>query len=178
MIKPFEDEEAKKLGLDVLEDDALKVNGKTREELKTAPDIKMVWKQFVEYVSNFNYTGKKWDSPIPVGFNNNGFDDIIINRICGSDPWNLGPVDPDRGTQNFFHPATNVDIMKLIYPWFESNYDIKSISMDNLRDYFGMSRENSHQALQDVKDEAVIFIRLMNLIRKFSTKVVFKDSFK
>lgn len=178
LIKPVSDEDAIKLGLDPLEDEALSKNHKTREELEKAPGIKVVWKQFCTYVNNFNSTGKKWDSPILVGFNNNGFDDIIINRIATQAPWNLGPVYEDRGTIGLFHPVTNMDIMKMIYPWFESNSDVFSISMDNLRDYLGMSKIGAHEALQDVRDEAEIFIRLMKLTRTFSQRVTFKDSFK
>lgn len=178
LIKPVSDEKAIELGLDPIEDDALAVNQKTREELKKAPSIKSVWSQFCTYVNNYNTTGKMWDAPIMVGFNNNGFDDIILNRIATKAPWEFGPVYEDRGTIGLFHPITNIDIMKMMYPWMESNSDIFSLSMDKLRDYFGMSSAGAHEALQDVRDEAQIFIRLMKLTRKFSQKVTFKDSFK
>lgn len=176
LIKPFDDEEAKAKGLDPLEDGALEVNKKTREILKTAPDIKAVWQNFIQYVSSFNYKGGRWDAPIPVGFNNNGFDDIIIERICCSAPWNLGPKD-ERGA-TLFHPVQNVDLMRLMFPWMESNTELKSLSMDNLREYFGMDNKNAHTADQDVKDQAEIFCRFMKMSRQFSGKVTFKDCFK
>lgn len=177
LIRPMSDEQANKYDIDLIDDEALKVNHKTREELAKAPDIKMVWTQWTKYVANFNKTGKKWDAPIIVGFNNNGFDDIIVDRICTQDPWKLGPVS-DRGNQGLFHPAFNVDLMRLLMPWFESNYDLRSLSMDNLRDLFGIPKDNAHEALQDVRDEAAIFCRFMKMTRNFSNRVTFKDSFK
>lgn len=177
LIRPLSDEQALAHDIDLLEDDALKINHKTKEELAQAPEMKIVWKQWVKYVGNYNKTGKKWDAPIMVGFNNNGFDDIIIDRICSKDPWNLGPVS-DRGTQGLFHPAFNIDLMRLLMPWFESNYDLKTLSMDNLRELLGISKEGAHEALQDVRDEAAIFCRFMKMTRNFSQRVTFKDSFK
>lgn len=178
LIKPLDDKEALDAGLDPIDDEALKVNGKTREALEKAPPIKSVWKQYMNYISNYNMSGREWDAPVMVGFNNNGFDDIIIDRICTKKPWALGPVYEKRGCQGLFHPIVNIDIMKMAHPWFESNSDLKTISMDNLRAYFGMSFGGAHEALQDVKDEAEIFIRLMKLTRKFAQRVTFKDSFK
>ena len=45
LIKPeFDEIKCKELGIDPLEDQALAVNGKTREELAKAPQLKVVWK--------------------------------------------------------------------------------------------------------------------------------------
>jgi DNA polymerase III epsilon subunit-like protein len=67
--------------------------------------------------------------------------------------------------------------MNLVFYWFEHNNDLKSYSMDNLRDYLGISKEGAHDALKDVKDCAEVLIRFMKLHRSLGSKVKFKDSF-
>ena len=49
--------------------------------------------------------------------------------------------------------------------------------MDYLRDYFGMDKENAHDALQDVKDTANLLIKFMRLQRSLLKKVKFEKSF-
>lgn len=177
LMRPYPDEECDKLGLDCIEDGALKVNGKTREEIEIAPSPKAVWGKFVDYVNSFNYKKSIWTAPICAGFNNNGFDDIIINRLCGYEPYKFGPFDNTFCKQGLFHPINNIDLMKIVFNWFENNQELRSMSMDNLRDYLGMSKENAHDALQDVKDGANVLIKFMKLHRTFSEKVRFKNAF-
>jgi len=168
LIKPIEDpEEQTKLGLGQIEQGALDVNKKTMEELRIAPALKSVWKSFEKYVMGFNASGKKWDAPILSGYNNQGFDDIILNRIAGP-VWKYGPWDEDRKSCPLFHPIYNLDVMKLLYPWFDSSYEISNFKMDTFRSFFGLSMEGAHSADKDVKDQAEILIRLMKLTRKYS----------
>lgn len=169
LIQPvFDKAEQEKLGLDDIEQGALDVNGKTIEMLKTAPSLKVVWGNFVKYCENYNVSGKKWDAPILSGFNNRGFDDIILNRIAQQ----YGPFDKEYQKCPLFHPMYNLDLAQILFPWFESNYDIgHSLSMDSYRKFFGMSTENAHDALQDVKDQGSILIRLMKLTRSMSKRV-------
>jgi DNA polymerase III alpha subunit (gram-positive type) len=168
LIKPIEDpEEQAKLGLGPIEQGALDVNKKTMEELRLAPALKTVWKSFEQYIMNYNTTGKKWTAPALCGFNNNGFDDIILNRVAGT-VWKYGPWDEERQQCPLFHPTYNLDLMKLLYPWFESNYDVQNFKMDTFRKFFGLSSEGAHTADQDVKDQAEILIRLLRLTRKYS----------
>jgi exonuclease I len=68
--------------------------------------------------------------------------------------------------------------MNLVYYWFENNNDVKSLSMDSMRDYLGISKAGAHDAIKDVKDTAEILIRFMKLHRNMSNKIQFKDSFK
>ena len=58
------------------------------------------------------------------------------------------------------------------------NQDLKSYSMDSLRDYFGISKDGAHDAIKDVKDTAEIMIRFMKLHRNLASKIKFKNSFK
>ena len=52
--------------------------------------------------------------------------------------------------------------------------------MDYMRDYFGMSdhsKENAHDALQDVKDTANLMIKFLKLQRGLLKKVKFEKAF-
>ena len=67
--------------------------------------------------------------------------------------------------------------MDMMFLWTENNPDIKSISMDNMRDYMGLSDENAHDALQDVKDTANIMIRFMKFQRSLASRTKFEKAF-
>ena len=67
--------------------------------------------------------------------------------------------------------------MNMMFYWFENNSDLKSYALDNVRDYFGISKEGAHDAFKDVKDTAEILIRFMKLHRNLGNKVKFKGSF-
>jgi DNA polymerase III epsilon subunit-like protein len=67
--------------------------------------------------------------------------------------------------------------MNVIFYWFESNSELKNYTLDNLREYLGISKEGAHDALKDVKDTAEILIRFLKLHRNLGKKVKFKDSF-
>lgn len=169
-------EECAKAGLDVIEDEALAVNKKTREEVSKAPTLKAVWPQFIDYVNNYNYRKNNWSAPILAGFNNNGFDDIILDRICGPHGWNLGPWDKERNKNSLFHPIYNIDLFKILWGWFENTDEPKKLNMDSIRDFLGISSEGAHDALVDVKQGADILCRFLRLQRMLSTKVNWKNN--
>jgi DNA polymerase III epsilon subunit-like protein len=66
--------------------------------------------------------------------------------------------------------------MNLVFYWFE-NLDIKSYSLDNVRDFLGIDKEGAHDAVKDVIDSANILIRFLRLHRNLSSKIKFKGSF-
>lgn len=173
-IKPIiDEEEAIAAGLDPLQDEALKITGKNREALAEAPSLKSVWSKFTKFVSQYNWNGDAFFNPIPVGFNIIGFDMIIINRLCKE----FGPWDKEREQQKLFSKIYKFDIMDNIFAWTESDPSVKSISMDALRDRMGLSKENAHDALQDVKDSANIFIKLMKTHRAVYQNMNFDKAF-
>lgn len=173
-IKPiFDDEQAIAAGYDPIEDEALKITGKTREGLEKAPNLKSVWAKFTKFVSQYNWKGDAFFNPIPVGFNILGFDMIIVNRLCKE----FGPWDKEREQQKLFSKVYKFDIMDNIFAWTESDPSVKSISMDSLRERMGLSLENAHDALQDVKDEANIFIKLMKTHRSVYQNMTFDKAF-
>ncbi len=48
----FDDKKAQQAGLDPLEDEALDLNGHTRESLADAPLPKLVWENYCDYLTN------------------------------------------------------------------------------------------------------------------------------
>lgn len=174
LIQPIMDKEQQAaLGLDDLEQQALDKNGKKVEDLIVAPSLKIVWSNFVKYVENYNVAGGKWDAPILCGFNNRGFDDVILNRISRQ----FGPHDKEYDRCALFHPVYNMDVLQLIFPWFESNFEVGfSLSMDNLLKFFKMNTEGTHDALVDVKNQAEIMIRLIKLMRAMGKRVDWQGS--
>lgn len=173
-IKPIlNDEEAVAAGLDPIQDEALKITHKTREALADAPSLKSVWTKFTKFVDQYNWNGDSFFAPIPVGFNIIGFDMIIINRLCKE----FGPWDKEREQQKLFSKVYKIDIMDNVFIWTESDPSIKSISMDSLRDKMGLKTDKAHDALQDVKDEANIFIKLLKTHRSVYQNISFEKAF-
>jgi DNA polymerase III epsilon subunit-like protein len=173
-IKPIlDDDKAIAAGVDPIEDGALKVTGKNREDLSKAPSLKSVWSKFTQFVDNYNWKKDAFYAPIPVGYNIIGFDMIIINRLCQQ----FGPWDDKRGEQKVFSKVRKVDLMDNIFMWTEGDPSIKSISMDSLRELMGLSKENAHDALQDVKDTANIFIKMLKTHRAVYQNIEFEKAF-
>jgi DNA polymerase III epsilon subunit-like protein len=173
-VRPIiDDEKAIAAGFDPIEDEALEVTRKTREGLAKAPLPKTVWKKFNKFVDKYNWKGTSFSAPIASGYNINGYDMPIVERYCHM----YGPIDEKKGKQKLFNPIFTMDLMQHIYCWFENNADVKGYSMDYLRDYFGMSSDNAHDALQDVKDTANILIRFLKMQRNLSKKIKFEKAF-
>jgi DNA polymerase III epsilon subunit-like protein len=161
-IRPIlSDKKAEEAGLDPLEDEALRITGKTREELKKAPTLRSVWKKFHQFVDQYNWKGTQWFAPIPVGWNIIGFDMVIVNRLCKE----YGPFNTDREQQKLFHAIYKIDMMDNYFMWTEGDPSVKSISMDATRERMGLSKENAHDALQDVKDCGNIMIKFLKTHR-------------
>ncbi|MFM7858497.1 MAG: hypothetical protein ACKO96_42895, partial [Flammeovirgaceae bacterium] len=104
-------------GLDPVEDEALKVTGKTRDKLLTAPSLKSVWAKFTKFVSQYNWKNDPFFNPIPVGFNIVGFDMLIVHRLCKE----FGPWDEERQQQKLFSKVYKVDIMDNVFLWTEGD---------------------------------------------------------
>lgn len=150
-----------------------KIQKKTEEEVlerwKAAPSLKVVWNSFQQYVNQFNNGKNKWTAPVAVAHNGNNFDFLIIDRVHKL-----------YGSKTMFNARDRIDTMQLCWLWFESLLEPKSYSLDNLRSFLGMNNEsisNAHDALQDVKDLAEIFVRFTNLHRRVAKNTKFKNSF-
>ncbi|MAF25448.1 hypothetical protein CL634_07730 [bacterium] len=174
LMRPvLDDDKAIEMGIDPIEDEALAVNGKTRKELAKAPQPKTVWKKFSNFVNKYNWKKTPYFAPVAAGYNINGFDMPIVQRLCEQ----YGPTDKKTGKQTLFDKIHRIDMMDTVWMWMENNVDIKSLSMDSMRDLLGMSKENAHDAMQDVKDTANLMIAFMKLHRRVSPKVKFEKAF-
>lgn len=174
MMRPIlDDDKALEAGVDPIEEGALKVTGQTRSQLARAPLPKGVWKKFVTFVNKYNWKGTPYFAPIPAGFNILGYDMKIVDRLCKE----YGPYDDKREGQKLFHQIYKIDVMDDVWLWTEGDPDVKSISMDSLRERMGLSSENSHDALQDVKDTANIFIKLQRSRRAVYRNMKFEKAF-
>lgn len=156
-----DDDKAEKKGLGPIEDGALKVTGKTRVGIAKAPKPKTVWKKFCTFVDKYNWKGVPFFAPIPAGYNILGYDMIIVDRLCKE----YGPWDETRNKQKLFSAINKIDMMDNYWMWTEGDPSIKSRSMDSIRERMGMSSENAHDALQDVKDTANLMIKFMKTHR-------------
>ena len=160
----FDEETCKQNGVDPIEDEALKKNGFTREELKDAPDPKLVWQNYCDYLKNYNLKGKgggKWDAPAVGGFNNSNFDNVIDVRMCEKH----GPKLDEWGGWAIYHPFLNFDAMQSVQNMFHAKKinPFNSLSMDAMREYFGYKTENAHKADVDVLQGADMLIRFLKL---------------
>lgn len=176
-VRPeFDDEKAIKAGFDPVEQEALDITRKTREQLEKAVGPKEAWTQFANFISKYNMKGSPYFAPIPVGYNIINYDLPIVNRYCQM----FGPKDDKTGRQKLFHSIYKVDMMDILYSWFEDDDRVQKLNMGYLRDFFGFSEEskaNAHNALSDVVDTANIFVKFMKLHRRQNEKIKFEKSF-
>lgn len=157
-----------------------KVRGSTKESIleswKTYQKQEHGWGMFVSYLDMYHIRShsKKscFSAPIAAGYNINRFDLRIIEKLSTKYN-NLNK----EGRSSLFYPRDVIDIMNLVFYWFEGNNELKNYTLDSLRDYLGIDKTGSHDALKDVKDTAQILIRFLKLHRNIANKVKFKSSF-
>lgn len=140
------------------------------------PKQEISWKMFVSYLDKYHTrTSRKsqFSAPIPAGYNIYRFDLPIVQRMSARYK-NLN----NRGESNVFYPRDVVDMMNLIFYWFNHSNDLKSYSLDTVRDYLGINKDGAHDAIKDVKDTADIMIRFLKLHRNLSEKIQFRGAFK
>lgn len=152
-------------------DEALTITGITREELEKAPDAKTVWNQFISYVNRFNRKKDEWNSPIAAGSNIEGYDLLICDRYNEL----FGPKKKDTILFNTFK---KIDLMKILFFWFEDNNELKNFKQETLREYFGWNSEGLHRAMSDVDFTAALIFRFMKFHRNTSARTSFKNCFK
>lgn len=133
------------------------------------------WKLFVSYLELYHTRSEKkscFTAPIAAGYNINRFDMKIVERLSTKYN-NLNK----EGKTSLFYPRDVLDMMNVVFYWFEGNNELKNYTLDHVREYFGMSTQGSHDALKDTKDTAKLLIRFLRLHRNLSNKVKFKGSF-
>lgn len=148
------------------------------KDWKKYPEQKQSWSQFVSYLDKYHYKGyggkkSQFTAPIACGYNILRFDMTIVNRLSQKyDNTNR------EGETCLFHPRDKIDLLHVMFMWTSYISEVKSLSLDNMRDYLGLSKDNAHDAIKDVEDCANILIRFLKLHKSLSQKIKFKDAFK
>lgn len=157
-----------------------KVKGCSKDDIlnswKTYPKQSQAWDMFVNYLDKYHSRSSKksqFSAPVAAGYNINRFDLVIVDRLS-----NKYKNTNKEGKTDLFYPRDVIDVINLVFYWFENNDEIKSLSLDNLREYFGIDKDGAHDALKDVIDTANIMIRFLKLHRSLSAKIKFKGAFK
>ncbi len=155
-----------------IKQEALDVTGIKREDIEKAPLIDTVWPAFIDHVEKYNKKKDKWNSPIPTGMNIRNFDQVISHRMTEK----YGKKGKDTVFMNTFKL---VDLIDLLFPWFENLSEPENMKLDTLRKYFGLSGKGSHRALKDVEDTGEIIMRFIRFYRNLqkSGKIQFKNAF-
>jgi DNA polymerase III epsilon subunit-like protein len=156
-----------------------RVQGKPKDEIlnswKNFQKQDVGWKSFVSYLEMYHTRSEKrscFTAPIAAGFNINRFDLKIVERLSVKYK-NLNK----EGKTSLFYPRDVLDVMNLMFYWFEGNSELKNYTLDHIREYFGIDKTGAHDALKDVKDTANLLIRFLRLHRNMSDKVKFRNSF-
>lgn len=152
----------------LVQERALQVNGRTREDIQRGPEQGLVMKEFARFLEKYMIAGRKpWRCPIPCGQNIVNFDNIITHRMC--EKYKLGEI---------FHPQC-IDTMNLHLLWFENEAEPEKYGMDTLRPWWGMSNDGAHGAKADAANCSKWIIRFLqfhrNVIDKYKPK--FKGAF-
>lgn len=148
---------------------ALDKNKKTMAEINNAPSEKIVWENFVEWVNKFNFgrTKSNYDAPIPCGHNIVNFDLPIARSLCAR----------HKITKNLFSTVDYLDTQNLSMILFmKRSKKPNGYGLDDLRDFFGITKVGAHDALKDCRDCAEIIIRYLKLFSYYADKVKFEGA--
>lgn len=135
------------------------------------PAIDTVWPLFVNYTRQYHTRQdriSKFTAPLPGGFNIVEFDLPIVNRI--HERYGDGKA--------LFGVRDRADLLQWLFPWMEGSPEVSSLSLDNMREHFGLSKEKAHSAVEDVRQTAMLICRFMRFHREIAkSKNWFKDAF-
>ena len=150
-----------------------KQRGVTSEEIvaswKEGQSEKIVWKNFCNYCSKYEVDKKRGQwfvEPIPSGYNIVNFDLVIARRLAKK-----------YKTKLPFSEVSKIDMMDILFMWFENLDEPSSMKLDAFRDFLGMSAAQAHEALSDTIDEAELMVKFMKFHRRQSSVNKFKGSF-
>lgn len=137
------------------------------ELLTKAPPLESVINNFVQYLGIYNFRKNKFTAPVACGHNIRRYDNIIWDRLRQQ-----YKISDDEG----FHCRDTLDLLDIAFLWFEGQSRPEKYNLDALRTFFGLSKDNAHDALQDVTDTAKIVTRFLKLHRSTAQKVRFEGA--
>lgn len=153
----------KPLHEDRIQEQAMRTHKIPLEVLRKAPHPKAVWIAFLEYLKQFNPKGQKRIAPIPCGKNIRKFDLPFIYHLSSL-------YSPKKDKQIVFNELEQIDLQDLIRHWFWFDKELDSMSMDRLREFFGMRFDSAHQALRDVEQTGYMITHFMKVTRELRLK--------
>lgn len=131
-----------------------------------------VMEDFRDYLLKYNTNQSRrtqFTAPISCGQNIIKFDHIILDRICTK----YGMTN-DRGECKLFNIRIILDLLHIMFCWFENNPEISSLSQPAMLDFFGIDGTDAHIASVDVKNTAHLMSRFLKLYRTCAKRVKFK----
>lgn len=151
-----------------IEPSALVKNGITIQELQDSPPVSVVLKKFSDHVGRFfkGKTKSQFNAPYLGGKNIKNFDMPILTRYCNR----FGLVDAE-GEPKMFSRKWFYDIEDDLFRWMGQTGELKSLSMDSVLSYFGITDILSHRAGNDVKITAWFICRFLRMYRTLSNSV-------
>ena len=143
---------------------------------KQNPSESDVWQSFTTWLGKYHTKQSRqtiFTAPIACGYNIEDFDLPIIKRLATK----YGDIRKD-GTPKVFNPRDRIDMLKIVFWWFENQDEPTSYSMDTMRKYFAISDEDAHDALGDVKDTADLMIKFLKTQRWVTGHLLEKGKLK
>ena len=136
---------------------------------KAGQNEKIVWKNFCSYCSKYEVdkkSGQWFVEPIPSGYNIVNFDLPIARRLAQK-----------YETKLPFSEVSKIDMMDILFMWFENLSEPSSMKLDVFRKFFEMRPAQAHEALSDTIDEAELMVKFMKFHRRQSSVDKFKGAF-
>ena len=149
-----------------------KQRGVTSEDIikmwKKGKSEKIAWKNFCEYCKKFNIEksyGNWYTEPIAAGYNIIGFDLPICQRLADN-----------HKTGMPFAKVNKMDIMDLLFYWFENLDEPKNMRLDTMREFFSLKTAQAHEAYSDTLDTAKLLVQFLQFHRRQATVGKFKGA--
>tara|TARA_R110002020_G_scaffold347699_3_gene561383 strand:- start:326 stop:1000 length:675 start_codon:yes stop_codon:yes gene_type:complete len=149
-----------------------KQRGVTSEDIikmwKKGKSEKIAWKNFCEYCKKFHIEksyGNWYTEPIAAGYNIIGFDLPICQRL--SDKHKTGMP---------FAKVNKMDIMDLLFYWFENLDEPKNMRLDTMREFFSLKTAQAHEAYSDTLDTAKLLVQFLQFHRRQARVGKFKGA--
>ena len=140
------------------------------KEWKSGQTEKVAWKNFMSYCSKYEVDkrpGQWYTEPIPAGYNIIGFDMPILKRLSEK-----------YKTKMPLSTVTKIDMMDILFTWFENLDEPNGMKLDTFRDFFGLKASaQAHEALSDTIDEAKLMVKFLKFHRKQASVSKFKGAF-
>jgi len=125
---------------------------------KKGQSEKIAWKNFCEYCKKFNIEKSHdvwYTEPVAAGYNILGFDIPICQRLSEK-----------HKTKMPFAKVNKMDLMDLLFFWFENLEQPKNMRLDTMREFFGLQATQAHEALSDTLDTAKLLVQFLKFHRR------------